>query len=222
MADSMHYKQSMPVIACILPKDHSSHHRRPPTHKTQAHYVAHQHAPHSQRHTMQVSGRTWKAPARRAGEVMKPQVGSSWEKKMQQRASRQQFLDFKREAVEAAKEKRKVLLQCAVSGCETGRSLLQAFPFLVPWRCTRCCRCALYQGARQGIIAKCTCQPDLVMNIGIQGEHSALLLCSVHQAILKNVSHCLIVYPTVLLCTGAGLKGMYDPTHPIVAQDMYP
>uniref|UniRef100_A0A7S3R0S3 Coiled-coil domain-containing protein 86 n=1 Tax=Dunaliella tertiolecta TaxID=3047 RepID=A0A7S3R0S3_DUNTE len=54
-----------------------------------------------------VSGRTWKAPARRAGEVMKPQVGSSWEKKMQQRASRQQFLDFKREAVEAAKEKRK-------------------------------------------------------------------------------------------------------------------
>lgn len=44
---------------------------------------------------------------------MKPQVGTSWEQKMQQKASRQQFLDFKREAVNSAKEKRKV----RVRGC---------------------------------------------------------------------------------------------------------
>jgi hypothetical protein len=39
---------------------------------------------------------------------MKPQVGTSWEKKMEQRASRKQFLEFKKEAVDAAKDKRKV------------------------------------------------------------------------------------------------------------------
>jgi len=65
----------------------------------------------------QVSGRVWKAPARRAGEVMKPQVGTSWEKKTQLRASRKQFLDFKKEAAEAAKEKRKVHTRACLIAC---------------------------------------------------------------------------------------------------------
>lgn len=56
----------------------------------------------------QVSGRVWKAPGERAGKVMKPSLSTSWEKKMAMKASRQQFVDHKRAAVEAYKEKRKV------------------------------------------------------------------------------------------------------------------
>mmetsp|Transcript_8508 Transcript_8508/g.18174 ORF Transcript_8508/g.18174 Transcript_8508/m.18174 type:complete len:182 (-) Transcript_8508:629-1174(-) len=48
-----------------------------------------------------------KAPAERAAKIMKAGVTSSWEKKMKNKASRQMFMEHKREAVNAMKEKKK-------------------------------------------------------------------------------------------------------------------
>jgi hypothetical protein len=47
---------------------------------------------------------------------MKAGVSSSWEKKMAEKASRDQFLAQKKEAVEAARAKRKVRLHCTEYG----------------------------------------------------------------------------------------------------------
>ncbi|KAJ9533352.1 hypothetical protein V8C86DRAFT_2616618 [Haematococcus lacustris] len=54
-----------------------------------------------------VSGRTWKVSAQRAAIVMKAKTGSTWEKKIAVKASREAFVQQKKEAVTAAKEKRK-------------------------------------------------------------------------------------------------------------------
>lgn len=57
---------------------------------------------------LQVSGRKWKAPAQRAGNIMKAKSNADWEKKQQLAAQRKMFLEHKKEAVDAAKAKRKV------------------------------------------------------------------------------------------------------------------
>lgn len=58
----------------------------------------------------QVSGKKWKAPGQKASTVMRPSAhtGKSWNKKMQERAAQKHLKDIKKEAVEAAKAKRKV------------------------------------------------------------------------------------------------------------------
>lgn len=56
-----------------------------------------------------VSGKKWKAPGQKASTVMRPSAhtGKSWNKKMQERAAQKHLKDIKKEAVEAAKAKRK-------------------------------------------------------------------------------------------------------------------
>lgn len=57
----------------------------------------------------QVSGKVWKAEAEKRASADKNKVlGSSWDKKMQEKALRKAFQEQKAEAVAAQKEKRKV------------------------------------------------------------------------------------------------------------------
>jgi rRNA-processing protein CGR1 len=49
------------------------------------------------------SGRTWKAPAERAGTLRNQNLSSSWEKKMRMKAEAQAFKTRKRDAIEAHK-----------------------------------------------------------------------------------------------------------------------
>ncbi len=59
----------------------------------------------------QVSGKVWKAEAEKRASADKNAVlGSSWEKKMREKALRKVFLEQKAAAIEAAKDKRKVRL----------------------------------------------------------------------------------------------------------------
>ncbi|KAG2485855.1 hypothetical protein HYH03_015438 [Edaphochlamys debaryana] len=56
-----------------------------------------------------VSGKVWKAPGQRASTVMKPQLTGkkSWSKRMTEKAAKQHLQSAKKEAVDAAKAKRK-------------------------------------------------------------------------------------------------------------------
>ena len=65
------------------------------------------HTIHTRPHK-QVSGKTWKAKSERAAIVMKPKVGLSWEKRMQKKAVRQNFVAVKKEALESHRATRKV------------------------------------------------------------------------------------------------------------------
>lgn len=52
-----------------------------------------------------VSGRPWKQPAQRAGTLRNPKLSSSWEKKMQVKATEKEYQERKQAAVAARKEK---------------------------------------------------------------------------------------------------------------------
>jgi hypothetical protein len=57
----------------------------------------------------QVSGKVWKAPSLRASLTNKPRVHTgTWEQKMAAKAAHQAFAGQKREAQQAARDKRKV------------------------------------------------------------------------------------------------------------------
>lgn len=58
--------------------------------------------------SLQVSGKTWKAPGVKAGSAKAAILGTSWEKKMADKRAKQLFNEAKQAAVSAAKEKRKV------------------------------------------------------------------------------------------------------------------
>ena len=58
---------------------------------------------------MQVSGKVWKAEAEKRATADKNAIlGSSWEKKMQEKALRKAFLEQKQAARESLRDKRKV------------------------------------------------------------------------------------------------------------------
>ncbi len=57
---------------------------------------------------MQTSGKVWKIGSDRATAYKQPVLGSSWEKKMKDKAARKAFQDLKTAAVDAVKEKKKV------------------------------------------------------------------------------------------------------------------
>ena len=56
----------------------------------------------------QVYDRATKIPSVRSGKVMRSSYSTSWERKMKDKAERQQFLGMKKEALAEAKDKRKV------------------------------------------------------------------------------------------------------------------
>lgn len=65
--------------------------------------------------TVQVSGKAWKeAPTKRSSAAKNAIVGSSWEKKMRDKALAKALAEQKAAAVEAIKEKRKVCAWCCV------------------------------------------------------------------------------------------------------------
>jgi hypothetical protein len=57
---------------------------------------------------IQVSGKVWKEKGVKAGADKAAIVGTSWEKKMADKAARQRYLEQKRSAQAAYKDKRKV------------------------------------------------------------------------------------------------------------------
>ena len=63
---------------------------------------------------MQVSGKVWKEKGVKAGADKAAIVGTSWEKKMAEKAARQRYLDVKRTAQAAYKDKRKVSCLTAI------------------------------------------------------------------------------------------------------------
>jgi len=58
-----------------------------------------------------VSGKVWKEKGVKAGADKAAIVGTSWEKKMAEKAARQRYLDVKRTAQAAYKDKRKAIAQ---------------------------------------------------------------------------------------------------------------
>jgi hypothetical protein len=73
-----------------------------------------------------VSGKVWKdAPAKRASSDKNAVVGSSWDKKMAEKAARKAFQEQKAAAVTAVKEKKRVrwigvggwVVVCTARGC---------------------------------------------------------------------------------------------------------
>ena len=59
----------------------------------------------------QVYDRATKIPSVRSGKVMRSSYSTSWERKMKDKAERQQFLGMKKEALAEAKDKRKVCVK---------------------------------------------------------------------------------------------------------------
>ena len=59
----------------------------------------------------QVYDRATKIPSVRSGKVMRSSYSTSWERKMKDKAERQQFLGMKKEALAEAKDKRKVRVE---------------------------------------------------------------------------------------------------------------
>lgn len=70
----------------------------------------------------QIYARKAEAPKERASKVMKPSIRTTWDKKMKDKAVREQFLEVKRAAVTAVKEKRKVRSRSVLSVAPAGGS----------------------------------------------------------------------------------------------------
>ena len=58
--------------------------------------------------SIQVYERNPKAPAQRAGKVMRSSSKTTWDRKMRDKAERQHFLGIKKEAIDELKGKKKV------------------------------------------------------------------------------------------------------------------